>query len=157
MKYLSYFEKNINSDDDIIIILYSYLETALCVESDNKDLEDRTIWDFSDESKEQAKSEIKWFLHNAGDVFYNVSFTTIGHDLWLTRNGHGSGFFDRDYNEDVLELLEDLSKELGEIYLYVGDDDEIYFDGGSGKYKKFDLDKYKKDKELKRDAKKYNL
>ena len=159
MKHIKLFEEisEYYHKYNIKLMLNAYLETAIWIESDNKDLDDKTIWNFSDESRDQARTEIEWFLDNAGDVFDGVSDTTIAHDLWLTRNGHGAGFFDRNYDEDVLELLEDLAKELGDICLYVGDNEELYFDCNSERYKKFDLEKYKKEKELQRDTKKYNL
>lgn len=50
-----------------------------------------------------------------------------GHDFWLTRNGHGSGFWDQDLGE-VGDILTHAAKELGEFGLYVGDDGQIYGD-----------------------------
>lgn len=51
----------------------------------------------------------------------------FGHDLWLTRNGHGAGFWDREFGTDGLgELLSDVAHELGESTLYVGDDGYLY-------------------------------
>ena len=40
-----------------------------------------------------------------------------GHDFWLTRNGHGAGFWDGDYPVNGDKLTE-LSKPYGEVYLY---------------------------------------
>lgn len=49
-----------------------------------------------------------------------------GHDFWLTRNGHGAGFWDGDWEEPHDSRLTDLSKTFGEIDLYVGDDGFIH-------------------------------
>ena len=50
-----------------------------------------------------------------------------GHDFALTRNGHGVGFWDRDYlTEEVSDRLTNASHKFGETYLYVGDDNMIY-------------------------------
>ena len=50
-----------------------------------------------------------------------------GHDLWLTRNGHGCGFWDRDsLPADAGERLTDAAHKLGEFYLSVGDNGKIY-------------------------------
>ena len=49
-----------------------------------------------------------------------------GHDFWLTRNGHGAGFWDGDWPEEVGERLTEASKTYGEFDLYVGDDGLIY-------------------------------
>jgi len=53
----------------------------------------------------------------------------IGHDFWLTRNGHGAGFWDR-FTTGVAETfghyLTVQAKAFGESYLYVGDDGQVY-------------------------------
>ena len=48
----------------------------------------------------------------------------MAHDFWLTRNGHGTGFWDGDYPETGDRLTE-LAKKFGECNLYVTDDNEI--------------------------------
>lgn len=49
-----------------------------------------------------------------------------GHNLWLTRNGHGAGFWDGRYEEPAGRILTDRAKAMGEYSLYVGDDGKIY-------------------------------
>ena len=55
-----------------------------------------------------------------------------GTDFWLTRNGHGAGFWDgdwdyRDYDEpDWGHALDKRAKTFGEYDLTVGDDNLIY-------------------------------
>jgi hypothetical protein len=53
-----------------------------------------------------------------------------GHDFWLTRNGHGAGFWDRYYGETLDALagrrLTTASKKWGECYITVGDDRKLY-------------------------------
>lgn len=49
-----------------------------------------------------------------------------GHDFWLTRNGHGAGFWDGDWPEDVGETLTRAAKAFGQADLYVGDDGKVY-------------------------------
>lgn len=48
-----------------------------------------------------------------------------GHDFWLTRNGHGAGFWDGDWEKAVGERLTKASKAFGEFDLYVGDNGKI--------------------------------
>jgi hypothetical protein len=43
-----------------------------------------------------------------------------GHDFWLTRNGHGCGFWDRDIGE-VGERLTKACKQFGEVWLQADD------------------------------------
>lgn len=51
-----------------------------------------------------------------------------GHDFWLTRNGHGCGFWDRNdcLPADAGQRLTAASEKCGEYYLYVGDDGIVY-------------------------------
>jgi hypothetical protein len=58
-------------------------------------------------------------LAQAGDDEQN------GHDFWLTRNGHGAGFWDRGYGA-VGDKLSAACKAYGGVDLYVGDDGQIY-------------------------------
>ena len=51
-----------------------------------------------------------------------------GHDFWLSRNGHGTGFWDRGAG-DVGDRLADAARKAGEQDLYVGDDGVIYLAG----------------------------
>jgi hypothetical protein len=51
-----------------------------------------------------------------------------GHCLWLSRNGHGSGFFDEDtIDEEFQEKLQDAAESYGEVNLQV--DDGVISDG----------------------------
>jgi len=51
-----------------------------------------------------------------------------GHDFWLTRNGHGAGFWDRGLGEhgEVLSKACGWRSSYPEIDLYIGDDGKIY-------------------------------
>lgn len=59
-------------------------------------------------------------LARAGDASQN------GHDFWLSRNGHGAGFFDRGYPDVIGDNLHERARKMGEVNLYVGDDGKIY-------------------------------
>lgn len=48
-----------------------------------------------------------------------------GRDFWLTRNGHGVGFWDRGLG-DVGDRLSKSAKTFGEVYVEFGDDDKVY-------------------------------
>ena len=48
-----------------------------------------------------------------------------GHDFWLTRNGHGVGFWDRGYGA-LGERLSEACRAYGGCDLYVGDDGKIH-------------------------------
>lgn len=59
-------------------------------------------------------------LKRAGDEEQN------GHDFWLTRCGHGAGFWDRGYRDGVGAALTAASDLYGGVDLYFGDDGKIY-------------------------------
>jgi hypothetical protein len=79
------------------------------------------FFDFSDEDKEAIESFVREFIEaNAVDYrdylngmarFAYDSAETFGHDLLLTRNGHGAGFWDRGLGE-----LGDRLSEAARVY-----------------------------------------
>ena len=58
------------------------------------------------------------------DIQYTAS-DCAGHDFWLTRCGHGAGFWDRGIGETG-ERLTDAAEKFGNVDLYVGDDGKVY-------------------------------
>jgi predicted RNA-binding Zn-ribbon protein involved in translation (DUF1610 family) len=113
----------------------AYLTTALwsSLNDDGEPLDGAyLVSDIADETAAQARRDVADFLTvvGAGDVAaYVAAFGgdagQIGHDLWLTRNGHGAGFSDRGLGDlgDRLTLWADA---LGTVDLYVGDDGKIH-------------------------------
>ncbi len=83
----------------------------------------RVVADCERFQRENAESltEADWRV--SGD--WSVS-EQAGHDFWLTRKGHGCGFWDGDWTEPTATKLTDASKTFGEMNLYVGDDGRIY-------------------------------
>lgn len=58
-----------------------------------------------------------------------LSIEQQGHDLWLSRNGHGAGFFDRPMegaDRTACNSLQEKAREFSSFDLYVGDDGQIY-------------------------------
>lgn len=80
--------------------------------------------DVTEGTMEEMRKDCEKFLaDNADDIEEFVRVTKrdlehVGHDLWLTRNGHGAGFWDRDAGE-VGDRLTEACKELGEVNLWV--------------------------------------
>jgi len=60
------------------------------------------------------------------------SKSSAGHDFWLTRNGHGAGFWDRNELDagGLGDKLTAATKKFGGFDLYVGDDGKIHGGGG---------------------------
>jgi len=59
----------------------------------------------------------------------NPDMSQHGHDLWLTRNHHGAGFWDRGYPQIVGDLLTAEAEALGERFAFAGVNGEVEFDG----------------------------
>ena len=84
-----------------------------------------SIDDLSGDCQEIMMKDCQYFLEIAGYQgisLAGLNFNQIGHDLWLTRNGHGTGFWDGDYDDDLGEKLTKISKDMGECNLFVCDD-----------------------------------
>lgn len=72
---------------------------------------------------ERLEAEGRWSLP-AGASCSVMAYA--GHDLWLTRNGHGAGFWDGDWPRGIADGLDKLAKRFGPYNLYVGDDELIH-------------------------------
>ena len=86
------------------------------------------------ESLAKIREDCQSFLEQAGDLIIGKCtrsggwFTDLecaGHDFWLTRNGHGAGFWDGDWPETG-ERLTELAKAFGSSDTYAGDDGMVY-------------------------------
>lgn len=110
-----------------------YFTTALWVETSDKGEPLDSNYSFDDlapETVERARKDITEFVNEIERLGLDTSDHDSGqimHDFWLTRNGHGAGFWDGDYEEKLGEALTKLSKKFGYIHVYVGDDNKIYF------------------------------
>ena len=131
------FKPNLNEDInsmaadnnfDINKILNSYLETAIWAEeSDENDLQGKTIQEIDKNSKANSAIEIYQFLQKAqqeaSDELNTYDEEAIGHNLWLSRNGHGAGFFD-----DNNDKLQNLARNMKPVDIYLGNDNKVYID-----------------------------
>lgn len=116
--------KEFNSTS-VLEILKGYLEAALWTEE--YEVGPASVNDISDESKEYAKRDVIDFISKSKGLYEAMEPSQVGHDLWLTRNGHGAGFWDRGLGE-VGEKLSEIAREMGEKHLYRGDDGKIHID-----------------------------
>lgn len=84
--------------------------------------------DFSPASIDKARKDVELFaLLNDTDMRETgATDEQHGHDLWLTRNGHGAGFWDRDYDEPMSTRLTESAKAMGELNIVVGDDGQLH-------------------------------
>ncbi len=113
--------------------LSEYVETALWSSNDESDesggnpMDDNyTMADIAPESLATMQSDIDQFVERCGALLDSVPDHPIMHDFWLTRNGHGAGFWDGDYPEPIGDQLTKIAESFGECWLYVGDDGRVY-------------------------------
>lgn len=116
----------------------AYTETMLWAETDQSDDQGGTplevnydIDSFSAEALERIKKDCANFQEYANLEEIQEIMDTVdverkaGHDFWLTRVGHGAGFWDGDWPEPYGDQLTELSKKFGHIDVYVGDDGQL--------------------------------
>lgn len=132
------------SEKNLLEILKGYLEAALWTEeerlkdeyenefnySDEIDLGSFSVDDLDDNSKIQAYIDINRFIWDSGvdaikEAIELNGLFKLGMDIWLTRNGHGAGFFDHGYENE--ESLNKSAEKLKGVDLYLGDDLKLYF------------------------------
>jgi hypothetical protein len=70
--------------------------------------------EWSDEAQEQARKECADFIEANRSDLEGLDAEQCGHDFWLTRNGHGAGFWDRGYGPRG-DRLADASKPWGSV------------------------------------------
>lgn len=75
---------------DYSIATEAYLEAALWSEGIGAAIED-----ISSSTRQQAKKDVQSFIERAGTLLEGWDEAQIGHDFWLTRNHHGTGFWNR--------------------------------------------------------------
>ena len=124
------------SDLQIDKFTMHYLAAAFWSSTDDNDEPFDRNYDFEDlapEALQQAISDCTEFqkqaenaLDGAATDFGYDPVEQAGHDFWLTRNGHGAGFWDRGI-ERYGDVLSKLAEEFGEVDMYLGDDKNIYF------------------------------
>lgn len=110
----------------------AYIEAALWSSTDNSDeqggepLDDNYgLDDIAEETLASILDDCKAFQRDHA-VDIGSELERAGHDFWLTRNGHGAGFWDGDWEDDIGQRLTDASDVYGSVDLYVGDDGLIY-------------------------------
>lgn len=78
------------------------------------------------ELEEDLQGFVTSCLSERPDCFDGMTADMVGHDFYMTRNGHGVGFWDRGLGE-LGDWLTRMSDPFGEASLYVGDDGLIYY------------------------------
>lgn len=130
------------SDDRIETALRSYAYAGLwsSTNPDNEDEEflDRNynVEDIAPETMESFRRDVKKFYEENIDLLNQTDMDDdrIGHNFWLNKNGHGSGFWDEEgVDMEIGKKLSDASKKFGSNLLVIGDDGKIHDDYKKGK------------------------
>jgi hypothetical protein len=114
---------------DLKTAVDGYIECALWSSTDGDDSLDAN-YDASDvdpQAKRAAERDVKDFLTANAELIAQAmeakkgyDYSNVGHDFWLSRNGHGAGFFDHG-NAPVWRQLQQKAKEYGGENPYVSD------------------------------------
>jgi hypothetical protein len=128
----------------------AYVEAALWSSTDNANDQggepldaNYSADDIAPECLAQMVADCQDFQESFGELVLD-DLSRAGHEFWLTRNRHGAGFFDGDWDTPFVETddngeptmvqryptvgdhLTDISHAYGSYDLYVGDDGLIY-------------------------------
>lgn len=114
-----------------------HLRGILFGETDDNDVsldENYTELDFSEEGLEKVKHDCTVFLSRVPGIIPSGRMYSAGIDYYFTRQGHGTGFWDGDWDSLPNDGAKKLDKACGdvreEIYVEIGDDGKIYVRGG---------------------------
>ena len=99
-------------------IIESYIECALWTE----ELETCEV---SEQFYKRAEADCEDFVRSNSDDLADLPPSQIGHDLWLTRNRHGTGFWDRGLGARGVRLAE-AARVYGSVDLYCADNGYVY-------------------------------
>lgn len=120
--------------DDFDLFFGSYMEAVKFTDASTADDECNGC-EFSDEAIDRMRTDCAKFWDAHGEKIVDLDFINdvhpvekAGHDFWLTRNGHGAGFWDGDWDRwpVLARRLDQASKDVGNCDVYKGDDGKIH-------------------------------
>jgi hypothetical protein len=114
--------------------LHGYIVAALWTSTDDTDTpldKNHSIDCISTQSLLSALAECSRFMRECATDLTYLDDEHNGRNFWLTRNRHGSGYFDEDATSDealiAMQQLTHASHAFGEVDLYIGDDKKLHF------------------------------
>jgi hypothetical protein len=107
---------------DSAAFIAAYLDCAAWADGSEEQTERANNGEFTSEAQVRAQVECKAFMYRALPYMQAWTPEQAGHDFWLTRNGHGSGFWDRQLEHG--DVLTAIAKNFGTLSVYVPDDSE---------------------------------
>lgn len=136
----TYPNASIASSANVEVLTAAYLEAALWSTTneryhDNPEDEaenlNETEYEVAEEMRAHFAVECESFYSKAehllseAEAIHGYSIDQAGYDFWMTQNGHGVGFEDRDLG-NLGEELAKIAKTFSTDDVYVGDDDLIH-------------------------------
>ena len=105
-------------------MLPHYLEAAVFADSPENeealtDAEESEGFEFSEEAEHFAYIDCLYFVRKAYPWLRTLTPEESGHNLWLSRNGHGTGFWDRGLKHG--DQLHDISAKMGTCDIILSD------------------------------------
>jgi hypothetical protein len=119
------------TDADVEDMFEAYVECALwlSVDDEDKPLDDRfSSGALDDGARDRMRADCARFAtENAVTLLSamqkrGVDWSQVGHDLWLTRNGHGCGFWDGDWPKPEADVLTEAAERMGDASLFVDEE-----------------------------------
>ena len=109
--------------------LNAYMTCALWSSTDDEDEALDTNYSMGDIGADSIISMTidchNFYNENYAIWMHDMDCSQAGHDFWLTRNGHGTGFWDRG-NGRVGDILTERSHAMGEVELHV-ENNKVYY------------------------------
>lgn len=106
----------------------AYIDAALwsSTDDDGEPLDaNYSVRDIDAATRKRMADDCAAFLDANWEALATADLEQGGHDFWLTRNGHGCGYWDGDWAEPHATELTDAAHRCGEFNLYIGDDGRI--------------------------------
>lgn len=112
----------------------AYIECALWLSTDNSTDsggepldKNYSASDLAPETLAKMVADCSKFQAETETLREDYPDENAGHDFWLTRNGHGAGFWENDFGTEAnCEALTKHCEAFGACDLYIGDDGLIY-------------------------------
>jgi hypothetical protein len=126
---------NANLTHSTETFLHSYIETALWSSCCDDGLPMDSIYSADDIHPDTLNAMLAdcraFMLDNMKDIETHSSdlshcLEIAAHDFWLTRNGHGAGFWGGDWPKASGKRLTVASRAFSNVDLYIGDDGKIH-------------------------------
>jgi hypothetical protein len=113
-------------------MLRGYIECALFADLPEEHIGEFGSEDINQDSLIDAYKDVNNFSKKAYRYLKNMDkemLNNVGMDFWYTRNGHGTGFFDREnyYGNKVASKLEEIAKDFPSKTVFV-ENGEFFID-----------------------------